>query len=689
MNSQQKLAVVGKKIKSSFTESKNKARNYVILFVAMIGVISLITTKAAGFSVSLESELGSRNGCVTQISDSAASAGNAVQFGCSASTVGAKLPITYDLSSLTGNILYAAPNGSTSSSCSSSAPCTLSRAINQVTTANSTVVLRGGIYRDMRNITVGGSNKTGLRIIAYPKETPELYGSVSIPSSSGGGWTTEGFYQYRSYLPRPVQEGGGVTFNDTDSLKNLTGDGVGRYPDQVWIGTTPLKEVLLKSQLQDGKFFVDRTSNRLYLTSADAAKPQIESSRPRPNLTDADRDRLFHLQTSGVTIEGLRITRYAPNANDYGVITVENSAPNTTIKNVEVSNLPYTGIHFGAGNAGSKLESITAFNVGWQTIVADRTDNFLMDSAKITDTDFFDEFASSPASGALKTSRSRNTKVLNSEIDNNQSHGLWFDQSNINTVVANTKMRDNTGAGVFFEISDGLLFVNNYVHASGSAQALRMAGSSGIRMINNTSVGGANPLGVYTDSRSVPGCSARQVNNTCQYSINSDLQTQYPRPATLDWMPRIDYMINNIFAYPTGTYVCSSTTTCYTTTNASASAPIETVIHKADPTRGIPQTFIDGNVYANGSSALVRVSLPSATYTTVNAWTTAMAGSPVSISGIDANSKFGDSWVGPNGSPSSTLESAHNQAIPVPTETELNKYIPAGTQRYGVTYNLQ
>src|SRR5690606_11236178 len=188
-------------------------------------------------------------------------------------------------------------------------------------------------------------------------------------------------------------------------------------------------------------------------------------------------------------------------------------------------------------NDNSTIRNVTLTYVGWQTIGANLTDNLMIDGVKVTDSDFFDEFTSSPASGALKTSRTRNTTVINSIIDNNKSHGLWFDQSNINTIVANNIMRHNTGAAIFFEISDGLLFVNNYIRATGSVQALRLVGSSGIRLINNTSIGGANPLGVYTDARSIPGCSTRPTSSPCQ--ISSDIQTRFPIPASMDWMPRI------------------------------------------------------------------------------------------------------------------------------------------------------
>lgn len=592
-------------------------------------------------------------------------------------SAGAKLPISYNISSLSGSIKYASPNGSSSSSCTVSDPCTLSRAVGQVTTANSTVVLRGGVYRGQRNISISGSGKNGLRIVAYPGEKPEIRGSDQVSSSSG--WTTEGSYKYRSYTARPVTEGGGVNF--TSGNTNLNGDGVGRYPDQVWIGNTPLKEVLSKSSLNDSSFFVDRTNNRLYMTATSSAKSDIESSRSH----SGDRDRLFQISSTDVKIEGIVISRFSPTANDYGVITVENSAHNSTLQNVEISNLPYEGVHYGTNN-NAVVKNVTMYNIGWQSINANQTDNLLLDAVKITNTDYFDEFSSSPASGALKTSRTRGTKVINSVIDDNKSHGLWFDQSNINTVAYNNAIRDNSGSAIFFEISDGFLLANNYIKSTGSGQPLKLAGSSGLRLVNNTIVGGANPLGVYTDSRSTPGC-AKDINQ-CKSgagTYSSDRQGRFTPPSTMDWMPRIDYMVNNIFAYPTGSYICGgATAACYMTSHSStgASAPMNTIIHKSDTARGIPQTYINGNVYATNTEPIIRVTSPSANYSNVSAFTSAMA-TATGINGIDANSKNGSSWVNSDGTPSSTLASAHSQAVAIPQDAEINKYIPAGTKYYG------
>lgn len=700
----QRILGVFSVVSQKLSNPKQKATALVVLF-AIVGAVALVFTHAATIATSLEAESGTLDalGCADKVVDASASAGSYIKFGCTSTTTsgpGAHLPINYDLSTLTGTVRYVATNGSDSAAGTSTAPyATLAKAISASST-NDTIVVGGGLYRGQRNL--GG--KTGLHIIAAPNETPEFRGSESVASAnlggSGNGWTASANLSYRSYMRRTEANGGGVCFfliddnngqcktnnsqnvnlNATSGTNGISGS-VGKYADQVWIGNTALQQVVNQSDLQDGRFWVDMTNNRLYLTSADAIKQQIETSRQN---TTGDRDGLFDISNTDVKIEGIVITRYSPVADDYGVITVGATATNFKLKNVSVSHLPFDGIDIAAGNVGTSFQNITISNVAWQSINANQTDNFTLDAAKITDADAFDEFSSSPVSGALKTSRTRNTTVTNGFFHNNKSHGLWFDQSNINVVVANNSIQNNSGAGVFFEISDGLTLVNNYIKAGG--QALKAAGSSGLVLVNNTFVGGGDPIGVYTDPRSRPGCASGTI--VCQ--LPSDIQTRYPRPATMDWYPRIDTMINNIVAYPSAGIAGCSVSTAVTPVcimthhNQPADAPIETIIHHADTTRGIPQTVIDGNVYANGTGNLVRVSLPSLNYTSLSAWTAAMAASPVGIPGIDANSKYGNTWVNGDGSPTSALSSVHNSAVAVPNNAVINRYIPAGTRHYGV-----
>lgn len=647
---------------------KNRPIVFVVAF-GLVGVAVLAIIRAATISISVEPEVGSRTGCATTVSDSSASNGSAVKFCAVASTgtAGAQIPITYNASTLTGTVRYISPQGSDSNSGTSNSPyLTLKKAIS-ASAANDTIVVKGGTYRGQYGVQIA---KAGVRIIAESGATPIFNGAQPVTAA----WTTEGSYKYISYRPRPATEAQGVHFETLSNMTNLTGDGAGRYPDQVWIGNTRMDQVAAKSSLADGKFYVD-PGGKLYLTATDAAKSGIEAS-----IQPDDSGFFIQVMANGITLEGITLHRFSPRAADYGVIRNETSGSNLTVKNVVISDAPFEGIHSGADNL--KVLNTTMTNIGWQSINTTQVDNFTLDYAKITNTDPESEFNSSPASGALKTSRNRNATVSNSVISDNKSHGLWFDQSNINTTVANNTITNNSDAGVFFEISDGLTLVNNYI--KGGGQPYKAVGSSGLVMVNNTFVGGIDPMGVYTDPRSRPGCSTR-TSSTGYCQISTDVQTRFPIPSTMDWMPRIDVMLNNIIAYPTNTQYCQVQAFCITTYHADAGdRPIETIIHKADASRGIPQTVINGNVYANGSGTLIRVSKPAVNYTSLSAWTAAMAASPVSIAGIDANSKAGNSWVNSDGSPTSALSAAHGQAIAVPTNTAINKWIPAGTKHYGV-----
>jgi len=310
-------------------------------------------------------------------------------------------------------------------------------------------------------------------------------------------------------------------------------------------------------------------------------------------------------------------------------------------------------------------------------------ENLVLDSIKITKMNQFNEFTFSPQSGAVKAVRSWHTTIVNSEIRDNNSHGVWFDQSNFDARIAGNAIVDNVGAGVFFEISDDLLLINNYI-SSKVGQPVKLAGSSGLKLVNNTIVGGVDPLGLYTDSRSKPGCSD-PAQPLCPGSYRSERDNYHAHAATMDWIPRLDLMLNNVIAFPSSSGFCGQKVPlCITLTNADAAVPLSRIIHAADPSRNIPRTQIDGNVYANGTGSVIDIreraeQLPSAT-----AFGAAMAGPPVHIDKMEARGLSGDVYVNPDGSPTATLSGLHQKAVPIPSDDVINEFVPAGTRHYGV-----
>lgn len=660
-----------RRVKAFFVEKP--PRVLILIFIGLFGMVGIATvflSQAATPVASFESESGSAANCAGDVNDATASGGAATRFGGSgcggAASAGAQLPISYNLASLTGNVRYVATNGNdTSGTGASSAPyATVTKAYSVAANGDS-IVVRGGTYRQA-SVTI--SSGKAVKIIAYPGEIPVFNGA----QTAGSGWTTEGSYQYHAYTEMPVTDGSGISFT---TGQNLTGAGDGKFPDQAWVGATQLKQVQTKGAVQAGMFYVDSANNRLYMLASDVAKGNVEISQNRT---------LFNVQAPNTTLEGFRAIRYSNTASDYGAIKFSDTADNGTMRNVEVSDTAFIAVMFGAGsiNTGSKMEHVTVGYSNWMGVSTMYTDNFTMDGVYIHDMNQWGEFSYSPQSGALKTSRTRYTKVLNSRIENNKSHGLWFDQSNYDVQLANNNITGNLGSSVFFEISDKLTMVNNYVTSpSNGDRAVKLAGSSGLRLINNTIIGGADPVGVYVDSRSIPGC-ANPANALCAGSYGSDRDTVRPYLTTIDWIPRIDMMYNNIIAYPRAAGYCGTATDmCITRTNGSANVPINTVIHQTDSLRPA-KTAMNGNVYANGTGSIINTNIGN--YTTTNAFATAMAGSPVSISGFEAAGRYGNTYVNTDGSPTAALAALHSQAAPVPTDSIINQYIPAGTKHYGV-----
>ena len=670
---------IGTKIIKQFFRN-NSRKKYTtsvatVLLFTIMGSLFLSLTSAAPYATSFESENGISSGCISKISnDSSSSNSSAVKFGCVARTAtpGADLPISYDINALPGTKRFVAVNGNdTTGNGSLATPYATVTKAYSVAMANDSIIIRGGTYNES-NINITSSSKP-VKIVAYPDEKVPTFNGAR----SASGWINEGTLSYLpNYVPRTVSgTGSGINFG---ACENQTPSCLGKYVDQAWVGNTKLKEVGSKAEVAAGKFWVDRTAgvNRMYLAQSDVSKGNVQVS---------DKYWLFNITTPNVTIEGIQITRYSNTAQDSAVIKLGQSASNSILRNIEVFDSAFQAIQFGGSsaiNSNSILENATVEGSNWMGVGALYTDNFTIKSSKIGYMNLADEFTRSPQSGALKTSRTWYTKVVNSLIIDNNSHGLWFDQSNFKVEIANNTITNNSGTSVFFEISDDLLLINNYI--KGGGENVKLAGSSGLKLVNNTIVGGKNPIGIYIDSRSTPGCVELKANcHPDSGTYSSDRDTLRVKPKTLDWMPRIDLMINNIIAYPASALYCVQTAVCITLSRTEATTTIQDVIHQANsPYTGIPKTFIDGNVYANGTGAIINTS--NAAYYNVQSFSAAMAATPVSITGIESNGKSGNGFVNVDGTPTTSLNTIHSQAVPIPLDSTINKYIPAGTKHYGV-----
>ena len=86
---------VKSKIKRSVQKLANNKKQTVIIFVALIGIATLMVSQAAVYTTAIESESGSLSGGVVKINDSSASGGSAVAFGGTGAPGGWPAPDSY------------------------------------------------------------------------------------------------------------------------------------------------------------------------------------------------------------------------------------------------------------------------------------------------------------------------------------------------------------------------------------------------------------------------------------------------------------------------------------------------------------------------------------------------------------------------------------------------------------------
>lgn len=642
---------------------------------------------------------------------------------------GASLPITYTLTDLPGTRRYIDPAGSDAAACTIGAPClTFSRA-QAVASSGDSIVVRGGTYTTegstctSSSCTAWNAETTiskSLTIVAYPGETP-VFDGVSTTINKASFSTTEGIYKYAAYNDRPCTDGSGITFcpGQTGEGQNLTGGSgtAGAQVDAAWVNGAEIRQRMTKAAVTGGDFYVDPTNNRMYMLATDVtAATTIEVS----NLGD-----WLNITAANVAIKGLTVRRYSNTGSRDAPLDVQATADNFTLEDFDLEEAAMLSIKFVGDDSdlllSPTLTRITIHGSNWMGIAATYVKDYVWAGLKITNLDRWNEFTDSPQSGGIKTGRNYNAVITDSNISDNSSPGIWADQTNYKMVVNHLTAKNNNSSGAcfFFEISDMLWLLNSDIKCT-SKNAVKLSGSSGLVLVNNTIVGGTDALGVYADGRSNTslGCYT-WTHAKCANSYSSDrwcpghkfdsiTDLNHPngycpnalstpvQAATTDWMPRIDMMINNIIINPTGNGLCTSTTFtafCILATNNSApgsNSVMAGIIHVAEPGRGIPQTVIDCNVYANGAAGRIISRKDTATTNYTNAqlaaWKSYTAGvSPApNVPGIDANSiadPTGSTYVDALGVPTGSLN--HTSACAVPVDAVINVYIPAGTKHFG------
>jgi parallel beta-helix repeat protein len=413
---------------------------------------------------------------------------------------------------------FVAPSGDNSAAGTRSAPIRTVQAAVDRASKGDAIVLRGGVYHESVSI-----NKNALTLRAAQGETVWFDGSSAV-----GGFVREGSVW--------VRHGWDIQFDHSPTFHWGAPDGskpgwgfvnpkypMAAWPDQVWVDGSPLAQVADAASVREGTFAVDYASHRLII-GTDPAGHRVRAS----TLAKA-----MSVRGSDTRMQGFGIRRYAPSVPHTGAVTLER--PRISVRDVTITQTATSGLNATADDitlvrvraTGNGLIGIKATSAYGLRIVRSRSIG--------NNTEHFNQ---APVSGGIKITKSRNVRLMNNVIRDNNGTGLWLDESTYNDVVVGNRVIGNTGHGIFLEISDTAVVANNLVMRNEDT-GIQVDNTGHVQVWNNTVVGNGRPLNIVQDrrvgtDRKIPGHNRRRP---------------LPDP-TVPWIAQSVTVVNNVLERP-------------------------------------------------------------------------------------------------------------------------------------------
>jgi hypothetical protein len=323
--------------------------------------------------------------------------------------------------------------------------------------------LRAGIYR-LQSIT--------------PKDGDSFTGEAGAVLNGSQLLTTfarEGAYYVASLLARQQSTYRGTC--DADRLACI-------YPEDLFIDDSPLQRVSALSEVGTGKWYLDYSAGKAYLTT-----------NPKGHTVEISIvAHAFMSSAVNVTIEGLSIEKYACVAGDGAIQAKYGSsvAHNWVVRNSDIRLNHGVGIWVGHG---MKVLDNKVHDNGQMGIAGTGSD-VVIEGNEIA----FNNYAGYHygwEAGGTKFVFTKNLVVRNNFAHDNLGPGLWTDIENIGTLYENNRTRNNKGAGIQHEVSYQALIRSNIIQDDGFTGDVRrmspwygagivIAGSSDVEVYGNT-----------------------------------------------------------------------------------------------------------------------------------------------------------------------------------------------------------
>ena len=363
-------------------------------------------------------------------------------------------------------------SGSNSNPGSSSQPLkTIQASVNAALADNAhgiavVVSIKPGVYRE--SVTMGGTHTSApITIQAATPGTVYIDGAdiLSKYSSQGNGIYA---YSWTDNVSGCVLPNNWYTGMPPVVLAN----------EMVFVNGAPLTQVMSKSQLVPGTFYVDNSYQQIDLDPAsgtDMSSAKVEAASRRTTLTVNS--------ASNLVLRGLVLQHAASCININGANI--NSGSNILIDNVQANWNNWGGLGVNSSDHVTVQNSTASYN-GGVGIGAFEDTHSLFSNNESDYNNWRGEMVGlyDFAQGGTKIMHGHAVTVTGQQSYNNGAQGLWFDTDNMNIEVSGAKLAGNLVDNLQLEASQGPITVENSSFCSGGV-GVNLLESEGVTLTGN------------------------------------------------------------------------------------------------------------------------------------------------------------------------------------------------------------
>jgi len=390
--------------------------------------------------------------------------------------------------------LFVSTSGSDTNRGTETAPWrTIKKAVESAP-SGSTIVIRGGIYRE----SIQHVDKR-LTFQPYRHEKVWMKGSAVVTD-----WVKDGVIWRKDNWTYKF-----VPTSDTNAIDPAYP--MAKYPDQAFIDGKPSKQVVTKAEVVPGTFFVDYATNQLFIGDNPAGRT-VEASVHVFAIN-------FQFGSDGSTVRGLGFMHYAPNYSlEKGPAMVVGNAQRLTFENNIFAYSANRGLSVFGMDAVIRGNILTQNGAGGLSGYKSHRTIIEGNYIGYNNTEHFK--AGWDANGA-KFANSSSLVWRDNIVEYNLGGGLWCDyQCRDNVFVRNIVRYNGLHNGLFYEISQGGIIASNLIYGN-EGTGISLSQSNGVKIYNNTlSKNGVNIVANNCSSTNI-------IKNNILSNISDTLRGDY------------------------------------------------------------------------------------------------------------------------------------------------------------------